>query len=50
MLADNFTKYVILRAYPSTEGKHDAVKFMDEFINEFGAPLRIITGRGSSLT
>jgi len=45
----NFTKFVRLRAYPSTATKH-VIRFLEELCNDFGAPARLITDRGSCFT
>lgn len=46
---DNFTKYVKLRSYASTETK-SVLRFLDEFINPFGHSKHVITDRRTCYT
>lgn len=49
MLVDNLTKYVCL--FPATDTSTVGTLFaMDEFINKFGLPRKLITDRGTYFT
>ncbi|CAI6345947.1 unnamed protein product [Macrosiphum euphorbiae] len=49
VLVDNLTKYVCL--FPVTDTSTEGVLYvMDEFINRFGLPRKLITDRGSCFT
>lgn len=48
-IIDNLTKFVQLDAVKSTKTVH-TLKKLEQFLNRFGAPFRVITDRGTSFT
>lgn len=48
-LVDNLTKYVVLNAAKDTKAT-GVIRALEKFVNDFGAPQRIVTDRGTCFT
>nr|AKD28027.1 pol polyprotein [Glypta fumiferanae] len=49
VIVDNLTKFVIVRAVKNTKTV-PVLRILDEFVREYGAPLRIVSDRGTCFT